>query len=37
MNAKIQEVKYRARGFRNRDNFRRAILLYCGRLDMNPL
>lgn len=37
MNAKIQEVKYRARGFRNRDNFRRAILFYCGRLDMNPL
>ena len=37
INAKIQEVKFRARGFRNRDNFRRAILFYCGRLDMNPL
>jgi len=37
MNAKIQEVKYRARGFRNRANFRRPILFYCGRLDMNPL
>ena len=37
MNAKIQEVKYRARGFRNRANFRRAILFYCGRLDLNPL
>jgi transposase len=37
INAKIQEVKYRARGFRNRANFRRAILFYCGRLDMNPL
>lgn len=36
MNAKIQEVKYRARGFRNRANFRRAILFYCGRLDLNP-
>ena len=37
INAKIQEVKFRARGFRNPDNFRRAILFYCGRLDMNPL
>lgn len=37
MNAKIQEVKYRARGFRNRANFRRAILFYCGRLDLSPL
>ena len=36
MNAKIQEVKYRARGYRNRDNFRRAILFYCGGLDLDP-
>jgi transposase len=27
INAKIQEVKYRARSFRNRGNFRRAILI----------
>lgn len=37
LNAKIQEVKYRARGYRNRDNFRRAILFYCGGLNMSPL
>lgn len=37
LNAKIQEVKYRARGYRNRDNFRRAILFHCGGLQMNPL
>ncbi len=36
MNAEIQEVKYRARGFRNRANFRRAVLFYCGRLDLHP-
>lgn len=37
LNSKIQEIKYRARGYRNRDNFRRAILFHCGGLDMNPL
>jgi transposase len=36
LNAKIQEIKYRARGYRNRDNFRFAILFHCGGLDMNP-
>jgi transposase len=36
LNAKIQEIKYRARGYRNRDNFRLAILFHCGKLDMNP-
>lgn len=36
LNAKIQEIKYRARGYRNRDNFRRAILFHCGALDMDP-
>lgn len=36
LNAKIQEIKYRARGYRNRDNFRLAILFHCGGLDMNP-
>lgn len=29
-------IKYRARGYRNRDNFRLAILFHCGGLDMNP-
>jgi len=37
LNANIQEIKYRARGYRSRDNFRRAILFHCGALDMNPL
>ena len=36
MNSKIQLIKHRARGYRNRDNFRTAILFHCGRLDMNP-
>lgn len=34
--SKIQEVKYRARGYRNRANFRRAILFHCGGLDLYP-
>ena len=37
LNSKIQELKYRARGYRNRANFRRAILFHCGGLNMNPL
>jgi transposase len=36
LNVKIQEIKYRARGYRNRENFRMAILFHCGGLDMNP-
>jgi len=36
INSKIQEVKYRARGYRNRANFRRAILFHCGGLDLYP-
>lgn len=36
VNAKIQEIKYRARGYRNRDNFRMAILFHCGGLQMDP-
>lgn len=36
MNAKIQEIKYRARGYRNRENFRMAILFHCGGLQMDP-
>jgi len=36
INSKIQEVKHRARGYRNRANFRRAILFHCGRLDLYP-
>lgn len=36
LNSKIQEIKYRARGYRNRDNFRLAILFHCGGLAMDP-
>jgi transposase len=36
LNAKIQEIKDRARGYRNRENFRLGILFHCGALDMDP-
>jgi transposase len=36
MNSKIQQVKSAARGFRNFENFRIAILFFCGKLDMHP-
>jgi transposase len=36
INSKIQQVKKRARGFRNRDRFRNAIYFYCGGLDLYP-
>ena len=36
INAKIQLIKHRARGYRNRDNFRIAILFHCGGLNMDP-
>lgn len=36
LNAKIQWVKYTARGFRNMDNFKTAIYFHCGGLDMLP-
>lgn len=36
MNSKIQLLKHRARGYRNRENFRTAILFHCGGLDMCP-
>lgn len=35
-NSRIQLIKHRARGYRNRENFRIAILFHCGGLDMNP-
>jgi transposase len=37
VNAKIQWVKYTARGFRNKHNFKTAIYFHCGGLDMSPL
>lgn len=36
INSKIQWVKYTARGFRNKENFRTAIYFHCGGLDMAP-
>lgn len=36
INAKIQWIKYTARGFGNRQNFRNAILFHCGKLDLYP-
>jgi transposase len=35
-NARIQKVKSRACGFRNRDRFRTAIMFHCGQLDLYP-
>ena len=36
LNAKIQWVKYTARGFRNKQNFINAIYFHCGALDLDP-
>ena len=36
LNAKIQWVKYTARGFRNQQNFVTAIYFHCGGLDLAP-
>lgn len=36
LNAKIQWIKYQARGFRNEGRFERAILFHCGGLDLYP-
>ena len=36
LNAKIQWVKYTARGFRNLENFKTAIYFHCGGLDLVP-
>jgi len=36
INAKIQWVKYTARGFRNKQNFINAIYFHCGNLDLAP-
>jgi transposase len=36
INAKLQWVKYTARGYRNKRNFINAIYFHCGGLDMTP-
>ncbi len=37
MNSKIQMIKSNARGYRNFEKYRTAILFHCGRLDLYPL
>lgn len=36
LNAKIQWIKFGARGFRNRESFKMAIMFHCGGLDLEP-
>lgn len=36
LNSKIQGIRYTARGFRNRQNFKTAIYFHCGGLDLYP-
>jgi transposase len=36
LNSKIQQIKASARGYRNFENYRIAILFHCGKLDMLP-
>ena len=36
INAKIQWVKYTARGFRNIENFKNAVYFHCGGLNLYP-
>lgn len=36
LNAKIQWLKYSARGYRNPDSFKTAIFFHCGGLDLEP-
>lgn len=36
INSKIQQIKSTARGFRNFENYRIAILFFCGKLDLYP-
>ncbi len=36
INSKIQAIKRRVGGYRNRDNYKTAIFFYCGGLDLYP-
>ena len=36
LNSKIEAIKRNACGFRNKQNFRTAVLFHCGKLDMMP-
>jgi transposase len=37
LNARIETIKRLARGYRNLENFKTAILFHCGGLDMHPI
>ena len=37
LNSKIEAIKRNACGFRNKQNFRTAVLFHCGKLSMMPL
>jgi transposase len=37
LNSKIQTIKKRAYGFRNREHFKTAIYFHCGGLDLYPV
>lgn len=37
LNSKIQAIRTKARGFRNRGNYKTAIYFHCGNLDLYPL
>ncbi len=36
INSKVQSIKRRVGGFRNRENYKTAIYFYCGGLDLHP-
>jgi transposase len=36
VNSRIQRMKKRACGYRNRGSFRTAIMFHCGKLDLYP-
>ena len=36
LNSKIKVIKHSAYGYKNKDNFRTAILFHCGKLDLMP-
>ena len=36
MNSKIMSIKRRVGGFRNVDNFKTAVFIYCGGVDLYP-
>jgi transposase len=36
VNSKIMSIKRRAGGYRNTENFKTAVLIYCDGLDLDP-